>query len=103
MRLAGCQREMDRQAIGVQHCVNLAGQAASRTTHILMIVVCDTSSVLMHTHDGGIHDLVPDASLPPPNESIVIGGAGTIGFWQVAPWRTRAQDPKDAIEHATFI
>jgi len=71
----------------------------------------------MHMHDGGIdhlhrrimtgcqriHDLVPDASLPPPNEAIVTSGAWTIGCWQIAPWRTRAQNPKDAIEHATVI
>ncbi len=38
-----------------------------------------------------------------PNEAIVTSGAGTIGRWQVAPWRTRAEDPKDAIEHATVI
>jgi hypothetical protein len=62
----------------------------------LVIVVRDTGSVLMHAHDGGIdhlhrrvvtgsqriHDLLPDASPPPPNEAIVTGGAGTIDFWQ---------------------
>ncbi len=67
-----------------------------------MIVVRDTGSVLVHADDGGInhlyrrvmtgskriHDLVPDASLPPPNEAIVTGGAGTIGLRQIAPWRT---------------
>ena len=37
------------------------------------------------------------------HEAIVTSGAGTIGCWQVAPWRTRTQDPKDAIEHATVI
>jgi len=93
---------MDRQAIGVHDRVNLARQASSRATHVLVIVVRDTGSVLMHAHDGGIdhlhrrvvtgslrfHDLVPDASPPPPNEAIVTGGAGTIGLWQVAPWRT---------------
>ena len=83
----------------------------------MVIVVRDTGSVLVHAHDGGIdhlhrcvvtgsqriHDLVPDASPPPSNEAIVTGGAGTIGFRQVAPWRTGAQNPKDAIEHATVI
>jgi hypothetical protein len=68
----------------------------------LVIVVRDTGSVLVHAHDGGIdhlqrrimtsgqriHDLVPDASPPPPNEAIVTSGAGTIILWQVAPWRT---------------
>ena len=93
---------MDRQAIGVHDRVYLAGQAPSRATHILMIVVRDTGSVLVHADDGGInhlyrrvmtgsqriHDLVPDASPPPPNEAIVAGGAGTIGFRQVSPWLT---------------
>jgi hypothetical protein len=67
-----------------------------------MLVVRDAGSVLMHAHDGGIdhlhrrvmiggqriHDLVPDASPPPPNEAIVTSGAGTIGLWQVASWHT---------------
>ena len=93
---------MDRQAIGVHDRVNFARQAPSRATHILVIVVRDTGSVLVHAHDRGInhlhrrvmtgsqciHDLIPDASLPPPNEAIVTSGAGTIGLWQVAPWRT---------------
>ena len=93
---------MDRQAIGVHNGVNLAGEASSRATHSLVIVVRDTRSVLVHAHDGGIdhlhrrvmtggqriHDLVPHASPPPTNEAIVTSGAGTIGLWQVAPWRT---------------
>jgi hypothetical protein len=67
-----------------------------------MIVVRDAGPVLVHAHDRGInhlhrrvmtgsqriHDLVPDASLPPPNDAIVTGRAGTKGLWQVAPWRT---------------
>jgi len=70
--------------------------------HILLIVVRDTGSVLVHAHNGGIdhlrrrvmtggqrvHDLVPDASPPPPNETIVTRGAGAVRLWQVAPWRT---------------
>jgi hypothetical protein len=58
--------------------------------------------VLVHADDGGInhlhrrvmtgskriHDPVPDASPPPPNEAIVTSGAGTIGLGQVAPWST---------------
>jgi hypothetical protein len=108
---------MDRKAMGVDYRVNLAGQAASRPAHILVIVARDAGSMLVHAHDGGIdhlyrrvmagskriHDLVPDASLPPPNEAIVTSGPRAIGLWQVAPWCTRAQNPKDAIEHATVI
>src|SRR5712672_870547 len=100
MRFTGREAEMDRQAIGVDDRVNLAGQAASRATHILVVVVRDTGSVLVHAHDGGIyhlhrrvmtgsqriHDLVPDASPPPTNEAIVTSGTGAIGLRQVAPW-----------------
>ena len=117
MRLTGREGELDRQTIGVYHRVNLACQAPSRATHILMIVVRHTGSVLVHADDGSIdhlhrrvmtgskriHDLVPDASLSPPNEAIVTGGAGTISRWQVAPWRTGAQNPKDAIEYASRL
>jgi len=100
VRFAGREGEMDRQAIGV-HRVNLARQASSRATHILVIVVRDTGAVLVYAHDGcidhlhrrimtgsqRIHDLIPDASPPPTNEAIATSGAGTIGLWQVAPWR----------------
>src|SRR5205823_15080071 len=117
MRLAGREGEMDRQAIGVHDRVNLARQASSRATHVLVIVVSDTGSVLMHAHNGGIdhlhrhvatrskriHDLVPDTSPPPPNEAIVTGSAGTLDFWQAAPSRTWTDDPKDAIDHTTVI
>jgi hypothetical protein len=50
-----------------------------------------------------IHDLVPDSRPPPANEAIITSGAGTKGRWQVAPGRTRTEDPKDATEHATII
>jgi hypothetical protein len=70
--------------------VNPARQAPSRATDILVIVVCDAGSVLVHAHDAGIdylhrrimagskrfHDLVPDASPPPTNEAIVTSGPG---------------------------
>jgi hypothetical protein len=75
---------MDRQAIGVHQCVNLARQAPTRATDILVIVVRDTGSLLVHAHSGGIghlhrrvmtggqriHDLVPYASPPPTNEAM---------------------------------
>jgi hypothetical protein len=51
---------MDRQAIGVHDRVNLARQAPSRATHILMLVVRDAGSVLMHAHDAGIDHLHAD-------------------------------------------
>jgi hypothetical protein len=81
---------MDRQAIGVHYRMNLVRHAPSRATHVLVIVVCDTGSVLMHAHDGGIdhlhrrivtggqrfHDLVPDPGLSPAPKPIVAGRVG---------------------------
>jgi hypothetical protein len=61
MRFTGREGEMDRQAIGVHDRVNLARQACSRATHISVLVVRDTGSVLVHAHDGGI-DHMPAAS-----------------------------------------
>ena len=104
VRLTRREGEMDRQAIGIHHCVNLARQASSRATHILVIVIRDAGSVLVHAHDGGvdhlyrcvmtggqcIHDPVPYTSLPPTNEAIIASGAGTIGLRQIAPGSTRA-------------
>jgi hypothetical protein len=47
MRLTGREGEMERQTIGVHHRVNLAGQAPSRATHVLVIVVRDTQRGLL--------------------------------------------------------
>jgi hypothetical protein len=101
---------MERQAVGVHYRVNLAGQAASRAA-LVLVIVGHACPVLVHTDHGGVnplhrrvmtgsqrsHDPVLDASPPPPNEENVTGRAGTVGFREVAPWRTRAQNPKDAI------
>ena len=55
------------------------------------------------TSSQRIHDLVPDSGPPPANEAIRTSSAGTKDRWQVTPGRTRTEDPKDAIEHATII
>lgn len=57
MSLTGRESEMDRQAIGVHDSVNFARQPPSRATPILVIVVRDTGSVLVHAHDGSIDHL----------------------------------------------
>jgi hypothetical protein len=71
----------------------------SRATHILVIVVRDAGSVLVHAHDGGvdhlhrrvvtggqrIHDRVPHSNRPPTNEAIIASGAGIVGLRQIAP------------------
>src|SRR5271169_3855614 len=104
MRFTWRQSEINRHAVGVHDRVNLAGQATSRAAHVLEIVVRHACPVLVYADDGGInhlhrrvmtgskriHDPVPNASPPPPNEAIVTGGTGTVAFREVAPWRTRA-------------
>lgn len=45
---------MDRQAMGIHRRVKCARQAPSRATHILLIVVGDAGSMLVHSHDEGI-------------------------------------------------
>jgi hypothetical protein len=71
---------------------------------ILLIVVGDAGSVLVHSHDRGIDHLhrrvmtggqcvddpVPYASLPPTNEAIIASGPRAKGFRQIAPGSTRA-------------
>ena len=48
-----------------------------------------------------IHDLVPDASLPPVNEAIIASGAGTMGFRQIAP--APSSRPKDTVQDAPVV
>jgi hypothetical protein len=48
---------MDRQPVGVHDRVNLACQTASRPAHMLLIVISDAGSVLVHAHDGSIDHL----------------------------------------------
>jgi len=49
------------------------------------------------------HDLGPHARSSPANEPIVAGRVRTEVVRQIAPWRPRSQNPKDAIEDTTVI
>jgi hypothetical protein len=49
------------------------------------------------------HDLGPHARSSPANEPIVAGRVRTEVVRQIAPWRPRSQNPKDAIEYTTVI
>jgi hypothetical protein len=48
--LTGREGEMHWQPVGVYDRVNLACQAASRPAHILLTVISDAGSVLVHAH-----------------------------------------------------
>ena len=117
MCLARCKREPNRQAIGIDHRMNPAGQSASRPAHGLSLVPGDTGGVLMHADyrridhlhgcvmRGGqlVENSAPDTRPSPANEAIVAGGVRAKVARQVAPRRTRTQDPKDTVEHAPVV
>src|SRR5215471_10142775 len=48
---------------------------------------------------NGVHQLIPNARFAPAIEAVVAGRVRAVALGQVAPWRTRAQNPEDAIEH----
>ena len=71
----------------------------------------------MHANDGCVdhlhrnimipgecaHNLGPNASSSPANETIVAGRVRAEVVRQVAPWRPRSQDPEDAVEDTRII
>jgi len=91
VRFTSRQCEPDRQAVGIDHRMNLAGQPASRPSHGLFSVPSDARTVLMHADNRGVdhlhggvmsagecaHDLGPDARSSPANEAIVASGVRT--------------------------
>src|SRR5438477_11557777 len=84
VRLAGSQCKSDRQPAGIDDCVYLGRQSATRPAHQLFTIASDASSMLMHADDGPInhlhgcimacgqriHELVPHASPAPANKAI---------------------------------
>ena len=60
--------------------------------HIATVSLCNS-----------IHDPVPDACLGPSPEAVVAGRVRAVALRQVPPWRTRAQNPEDAVQHAAVI
>jgi hypothetical protein len=57
VRFASRQAEANRQAVGIDNCMNLAGQAPSRPAHGLFCVPRDTGTVLMHADNRRIDHL----------------------------------------------
>jgi hypothetical protein len=99
--LTPSKAELHRQTVAVHNDMDLAGQPASRATHILAAVIGDAGTLLVHADDGRvdhlhcrimsssqrIHDPVPHASAPPANEAVVASRRRTIAAWQIAPRR----------------
>lgn len=73
--------------------------------------------MLMDADDGGVdhldsgimgacqcvQNLGPNTDLSPTNKAIVAGRVRAVGVWHVAPWRSRSQDPEDAIKDPTVV
>jgi hypothetical protein len=89
----GRERQPERQAVAVDHRMNLAGESASRSPHGLPLVSGNAGAVLMHTHDGRVdhldggimasgervHDPAPDPGASPAHKAVVARGVGTEG------------------------
>ena len=57
VRFASSQPKTDRQPTGIDDCMYLGRQAASRPAHQLLTTASDASSVLVHAHNGRINHL----------------------------------------------
>ena len=117
MHLTTSEPEPHRQTIAVHNDMDLAGQPATRATNMLVVIIGDARTMLVHADNGridhlhrrimcrrqGIHHLIPDASASPANKAVVTSRRWTIAVWQITPWCARAQDPKDAVENASVV
>lgn len=52
---------------------------------------------------NSVHHPIPNTRLPPSHEAAVARRARTIALRQVAPRRSRAQHPENAVQHAPII
>lgn len=52
---------------------------------------------------NGVHHPIPDTRLSPAHEAVVAGSARAIALRQVAPRRTRTQNPEDTVQHSPII
>jgi len=105
------------QAIGIDHCMNLAGQPAATPAHELTPKAEDASGVLLHAYnrrvdhlESGIlgacqciRDPLPDACPTRANEAVVANGLRTERLRQVESWGRGSRDPIDAIEDMAII
>ena len=71
----------------------------------------------MNTHHGGVdhldvaieglgnrvHDAIPHTRLAPADEAVVTGDIGAIAFRKIAPRRTGAQHPEDAVQNPPVV
>jgi hypothetical protein len=104
----------------VEASLDLAVSAAistPRPSHRLPPVPGDARSVLMHADNGGvdhldsrimsrgecIYDTTPYTSPSPTNEAVIAGGVGTERIRQIAPGRSRSQDPENAVENTAVV
>jgi hypothetical protein len=57
VRFVSGQRETNGKPVGIDDCMNLARQPASRPAHQLFTITGDAGSMLVHSHNGPINHL----------------------------------------------
>jgi hypothetical protein len=50
-----------------------------------------------------VHQAIPNASFAPASEAIVGRRIGSVSVGKIAPWRTGAQNPEDAVQNPAII
>jgi len=50
-----------------------------------------------------VYDTAPDTSLPPANEAVIASGVRAERLRQIAPGRSRSQNPENTVEHTAIV
>lgn len=117
MLMPGGQSQFDRQAVRVDHGMDLGGQPTSGSAKFFVGAMLDACGVLMRPDNravdhlnlcifamrDGSQDAVPDARTSPPHEPVVAGRVGAVSLWQIPPRCSRPQDPEDAIQDPSVV
>ncbi len=117
MLMTGFQSQFDRQAIHIDHCMDLGRQPATLPATPFVGAMLDACGMLVrpdnravdHLNAGIVamrnrdQDAVPNARASSRHEPVVAGRVGAISLWVVAPRRSRSQDLKDAVQHPPVV
>jgi hypothetical protein len=117
MMMPGRQSLFDRQAVRVDHGMDLGGQPTAGPAKFFGCAMFDACGVLVRPDNrtvdylnvsifsmrDGSKDTVPDARTSPPHEPVVASRVGAISLWQIPPRRSRPQYPEDAVQNPPII
>jgi len=114
--LIGAKRQLYRETIVIDHCMDFARQPAARPSHRLALVSCNAGSMLMHAHNGGVdhldsgivgygkcvYDAAPDARPAPADKTVIAGRVRAKMIRQIALRCAGSQDPENAVEDTSI-